>query len=51
MLDDATNEPSEFKRKIVKKMMSQEEHIMPVIKLNLKLQWEGQTYVIIAMHT
>ena len=31
-------------------MMSQEEHIMRVIKLDLKLQCEGEVYEIIAIH-
>ena len=31
-------------------MMTQVERITKIVKLNLKLKWENQVYVIIVMH-
>ena len=52
VLDDTTNQPSTFRpRNWVEILTNHEEHIMPIVILNLKLQWSGQIYVIIVMHT
>ena len=37
--DDTSNQPSKFRtRNLVEKMMNQEEHVMLIVKLSLKLQ-------------
>ena len=52
LLGDTRNQPSKFRTKYwVEININHEERITSVIKLNLKLQWYGQIYVIIVMHT
>ena len=39
LMDDTSNKPSKFRtRNLVETMMNQEEQIMLIVKLNLKLQ-------------
>ena len=50
VLDDATNQTS--KQEIgLKWMINHWEHIMPIVTLDLRLQWWRQIYIIIEIHT
>ena len=52
LFDNSQNEPSKFRtRNWVEINYESWEHIKPVIKLNLKLNWCGQIYVITVIHT
>ena len=38
LIDDASNQPSKFSTRNWVEMMNQEEHVMLIVKLSLKLQ-------------
>ena len=47
LLDSTQNQPPKIKTKNWVEMIIDEEHIAPIVKL----QFQGQVYVIIVMHT
>ena len=52
LFDSTFNHPSKFRQRVgLKYMMTHAEGVIPIDKLNLRLQFWNQVYVVMVLHT